>query len=60
MLTIRQAAKLLRLSEIRVKQLCQSGRIVGAHKFGFVWAIPDKLIINPPLKIKHRRKRGKK
>jgi hypothetical protein len=56
-LTVKQAAKKLRLSEIRLRQLLVRGRIVGAAKFGRDWAIPDKPMIDPPLKVKHRMKR---
>ena len=57
MITVAQAAKKLRLSETRLRQLLLEGRIVGAQYFGRVWAIPDKPVIDPPLKIKHRAKR---
>jgi excisionase family DNA binding protein len=53
MLTVTQAAKKLRLSEDRVRRLLQQGRIVGAQKFGVIWVIPDKIVIDPPLKIEH-------
>jgi len=56
-ITVAQAAKKLRLSETRLRQLLLEGRIVGAQHFGPVWAIPDKPVIHPPLKIKHRQKR---
>lgn len=49
------------MSEVRLRQLLQSGRIVGAQKFGRDWAIPEKPVIDPPLVVKHRRKKeGKK
>jgi hypothetical protein len=60
MLTVAQAAKKLRLSEERVRQLLQTGRIVGAHKFGVVWIVPDEIVIDPPLKLEHRIKPGKR
>jgi hypothetical protein len=53
-ITVTQAAKTLRLSEDRVRKLLQKARIVGAQKFGSVWVIPDKIVIDPPLKIEHR------
>jgi len=59
MLTVRQAAKKLRLSEVRLRQLLLDGRIVGAEKFGRDWAIPDRPVIDPPLKVEHRRKERK-
>ena len=59
MITVPQAAKRLRISEVRLRQLLLEGRIVGAERFGHVWAIPDKPVINPPLKVKHRRKKRK-
>ena len=60
MLTVTQAAKKLRLSEDRVRKLLQTGRIVGAQKFGMVWVIPDKIIIDPPLKAEHRHGKPKR
>ncbi len=60
MLTVTQAAKKLKLSETRIRQLLQQGRIVGAQKFGMVWVIPDEPVIDPPLKAEHRIKRRRK
>jgi excisionase family DNA binding protein len=59
-MTTKQAAKKLRVSEIRLRQLLTEGRIVGASKFGRDWAIPDHPVIDPPLKVKHRRNKGTK
>jgi excisionase family DNA binding protein len=56
MLTVKQAAKKLKLSPVRVYQLLETGRIVGATRFGNAWVIPDNPIIDPPLKANHRRK----
>jgi hypothetical protein len=58
MITVTQAARKLRLSAVRLRQLLLEGRIVGAQRFGRAWAIPDKPAIHPPLKKKHRRKKG--
>ena len=60
MLTVTEAAKKLRLSEDRVRKLLQEGRIVGARKFGMMWVIPDKVVIDPPLQVEHRIKRRRK
>ena len=40
LLTANEAAEKLGLTPGRVRQLCQSGRIHGARKFGNGWAIP--------------------
>jgi excisionase family DNA binding protein len=53
-LTVSEAARKLKLSEERVRKLLQTGRIVGAQKFGMVWIIPDDIVIEPPLKAEHR------
>lgn len=60
MLTVKQAAKKLRVSAGRVRQLLVAKRVVGAQKFGRDWAIPDSPVIDPPLKVEHRPKGGKK
>jgi hypothetical protein len=60
MLTLKQAARRLRLSVVRTRVLAQTGRIVGAKRFGPIWICPDKVVIHPPLKIEHRRKKGGK
>jgi excisionase family DNA binding protein len=57
MITTKQAAKKLGVSEIRLRHLLQDGRIPGATKFGVVWQIPDKPVIEPPLEVKYRRKK---
>jgi len=60
MLTVAQASNRLKLSEDRVRKLLQTGRIRGAQKFGTVWIIPDDVVIEPPLKVKHRLKKQKR
>lgn len=60
MITVTEAAKKLRLSEDRVRKLLQEGRIVGARKFGMMWVIPDKVVIDPPLLVEHRIKKRRK
>jgi hypothetical protein len=59
MITVTQAAKKLRISAVRLRQLLLAGRIAGAQRFGRAWAIPDKPVIDPPLMKKHRRKKRK-
>ena len=39
-LTAEEAAAKLGVSPIRIRQLCQSGQIEGAAKFGRAWLIP--------------------
>lgn len=39
---------------MRVRQLLQGRRITGAEKLGRDWLIPDKIVIDPPLKVQHR------
>lgn len=60
MITVTQAAKKLHLSEDRVRKLLQEGRIVGAKKFGIMWAIPGEVKIDPPLQVEHRIKTRRK
>lgn len=60
MQTVEQFARKKGLSTVRVYQLVTQGRIRGASKFGPMWAIPGDAVIDPPLKVKHRIKQGKK
>jgi len=60
MITLKQGAKLLQVSEVRLRQLLATGRVPGAHKFGWMWMLPDKPVIDPPLQMKHRRKPQRK
>jgi len=39
-----------------MRQLLAHGRVRGAKKFGWMWMLPDKPVIDPPLQTKHRRK----
>ena len=49
MLTVREAAAEMDLSPVRVRQLCQDGRIKGAVKFGgWVWMIPTPIVRYQP------------
>jgi excisionase family DNA binding protein len=48
MITVKQAAELLEISEMRVRQLLTQGRIRGAKKFGRDWALPSKPVISKP------------
>ena len=57
MITLKDAAKRLRLSTVRLRQLVETGRIVGARKLGPIWVMPAKPRIDPPLQTKHRRKK---
>lgn len=40
-MSVKQAAKKWRISERRVHKLCETGRIPGAERLGYVWAIPN-------------------
>lgn len=44
--TVKQAAEILKISEARVKQLCQAERFNGAVKFGWSWMIPRESVEN--------------
>ena len=39
-----QAAKILKVNNSRIRQLCLSGRFEGAFKFGDTWLIPRVLV----------------
>ena len=41
-----QAAKILKVNNSRIRQLCLSGRFEGAFKFGDTWLIPRVLVDN--------------
>ena len=41
-----EAAELLGLSMIRVRELCQQGRFNGAFKFGRSWIIPRSAVLS--------------
>jgi len=56
MITSQQGAKLLGVSDARMRQLLAHGRVRGEKKFGWMWMLPDKPVIDPPLQTKHRRK----
>ncbi|GMU72227.1 MAG: hypothetical protein AMXMBFR42_16860 [Burkholderiales bacterium] len=40
------AAKILGVTDARVRQLCIAGRIEGAKKIGSVWLVPVKIARN--------------
>ena len=42
MITVKQAAKILRLKPVTVGLLCRQGQIEGAIKVGRDWVIPDR------------------
>ncbi len=43
-MTVAEAAEILKLSGPRVTVFCEEGRLEGAFKFGFMWAIPRKAV----------------
>ena len=48
-LTVREAATEMGLSAVRVRQLCQDGRIKGAVKLGgWAWMIPTPIVRYQP------------
>lgn len=47
LLTVTQAAAELGVRPVRVRQLCQQGRIRGAEKLGSSWVIPKPMDIIP-------------
>lgn len=55
MISVKQAAKKLKVSDRRVRVLCEEGRIPGAEKVGgAVWILPD----SPRVLAKERRRPG--
>ena len=47
LVTVTQAAAKLGVKPVRVRQLCQQGRIKGAEKLGSAWVIPKPIEIIP-------------
>ena len=47
LVTVSQAAEELGVQPVRVRQLCQQGRIKGAEKLGWAWVIPQPIKIIP-------------
>jgi len=47
LVTVSQAAEELGVKPVRVRQLCQQGRIKGAEKLGWAWVIPQPVEIIP-------------
>ena len=45
--TVTQAAEELGVKPVRVRQLCQQGRVKGAEKLGSTWVIPKPIDIAP-------------
>ena len=41
-----EAAKILKLSPMRIRTLCQGGRFQGAFKFGSIWILPKVAVAN--------------
>ena len=51
-MTIRETAEKWNVSILRVNTLCQEGRIPGAIKFGYSWAIPRDIEKPKDLRIR--------
>ena len=47
LITVTQAARELGVQPVRVRKLCQQGRITGAQKVGTTWVIPKPFEIVP-------------
>jgi len=47
LLTVTQAAQQLGVEPVRVRKLCQQGRVKGAQKVGWLWVIPTPIEIVP-------------
>ena len=66
MQSIKRAACVLGISERRLCQLCNDGRVEGAQKIGKTWILKDKIIIMAAsrgggvqkLKMKKKRKKN--
>ena len=49
-ITATEAAKVLGIRPTWMRQLCQSGRVYRAQKFGDIWMIPDPPIVSARLR----------
>jgi hypothetical protein len=47
-ITVKEAASVMQLSEQRIRLLCQQGRIAGALNLGRLWMLPNAPVIAPP------------
>ena len=45
--TVTQVATELGVKPVRIRQLCQQGRVKGAEKLGSTWVIPKPINIAP-------------
>ena len=48
MITVKQAAEKLGITDGRVRQYLLEGRIKGSQKVGPIWLLPDRLVITKP------------
>ena len=53
-MNISEAAKKWNISERRVRVLCTNGQVVGAHKDGKIWVVPDD--VEKPLDARKNRR----
>jgi len=58
MITVKQCARMLKVTDGRVRQLLMERRIVGAKKFGHAWMIPERVVIKAPAKPRGRPRKG--
>lgn len=47
MISVTQAAKLIKRDPSRIRLLCSQGRIPGAVKIGWSWVLPQNFTISP-------------
>mgnify|MGYP000397732197 CR=1 FL=1 len=59
-LTAKQAAQKWNISQRRVQILCEQGRITGAVRLGWAWAIPKDAEKPADLRIKNNKTKGEK
>ena len=55
-----EVARLIKVNNSRVRQLCLSGRFSGAFKFGDTWLIPREAVENYTRLKPGKKKRGEK
>ena len=60
MISVKEAATILGISERRVRVLCAERRIKGVKKIGTTWVLPGNPVISPaPRTLKMKRKAAK-
>ena len=58
MITVKQFAEKHGVTMTRIRQFITEGRIIGAHKLGRDWFIPERAVIKPPANPRGRPKKA--